>query len=190
MGGGSPQNRPFLLHLPLPRPLGLVLKDSSPPPLPSMGQGAADGATMIRGRAALLLPSPSFFQGRVQTRQDGAPQGFAPEGGFWARVCKAIFLCGGKGKQGMNTGYGERVRNGGEGRRKGPPCWSTVTGVLQTKKHACAQDPQWACSQPLQPGSTPPLRAPSQTPEKVVGYSCRTVHSGPTLRCPQPLLPF
>lgn len=69
----------------------------------------------------------------------------------------------------MNTGYGERVRNGGEGRRKGPPCWSTVTGVLQTKKHACAQDPQWACSQPLQPGSTPPLRAPSKTPEKVLG---------------------
>lgn len=34
------------------------------------------------------------------------------EWGFWARVCKAIFLCGGKGKQGMNIGCGERVRNG------------------------------------------------------------------------------
>lgn len=167
MGGGSPQNRPFLLHLPLPRPLGLVLKDSSPPPLPSMGQGTADGATMIGGRAALLLLPPSYKVGFKLGRM--GPHRGLPRGGFWARVCKAIFLCGGKGRQGTNTGYGERVRNGGEGRRKGPPCWSTVTGVLQTKKHACAQDPQWACSQPLQPGSTPPLRAPSKTPEKVVG---------------------
>lgn len=118
--------------------------------------------------AALLLLPPSYKVGFKLGRM-GPHNGFPQEQGFWARVCKAIFLCGGKGRRGMNTGWGERVRNGGEGRRKGPPCWSTVTGVIQTKKHACAQDPQCACSQPLQPGPTPPLRAPSKTPEKVLG---------------------
>lgn len=55
----------------------------------------------------------------------------------------------GRGGGGMNTGCGERVKNGGEERRKGPPCWSTVTGVIQTKKHAYAQDPERVCSQPI-----------------------------------------
>lgn len=43
--------------------------------------------------------------------------GLPLEWGFWARVCKAIFLCGGKGKQGMNWvwGEGEKRLRGKEG---------------------------------------------------------------------------
>lgn len=57
LGGGSPQDRPFLLHLPLPRPLGLVRKDSSPPPLPRGGQGAADWSHHDQGEGLLCSSS-------------------------------------------------------------------------------------------------------------------------------------
>lgn len=130
----------------------------------------------------LLLP-PSYKVGFKLGRM-GPHTGLHQEEGFWARVCKAIFLCGGKGRQGMNAGCRERVRNGGEGRRKGPPCWSTATGVTQMEKHACARDPECACSQPLQPGP-PHLSGPLPRPQRRFwGYNCRTVHSGPTTPMP------
>lgn len=89
----------------------------------------------------------------------------------------------------MNTGCGERGRNGREGRRKGPPCWSAVTGVIQRKKHSCAQMEQ-ACSQAHQPGPALSSRGPFQDPSGgFQGYSCRTIHSGPTPPTPPPASP-
>lgn len=106
-----------------------------------------EGWSHHNGGKGLLCPPP--YKVRFKLGRMGPHTGLPQEESFWVRVCKAIFLCGGKGRRGMNTGCGERVKNGGEERRKGPLCWSTVTEVIQTKKHACAQDPERVCSQPL-----------------------------------------
>lgn len=91
----------------------------------------------------------------------------------------------------MNTGCGERGRNGGEGRRKGPPCWSVVTGVIQTKKHSCAQDTECACSQPLQPGPSLTSQGPFQDPRGLGDTAVEPFTLAPRPPPhPQPLLPF
>lgn len=162
-GGGSPQVRSCPLYLPLPRPLGLVLKDSSPPPLPNLGQGRG-GLEPPRSEGK----GPSFLKGRVQTRWDGAPYWLPQEEGFWARVCKAIFLCGGKGRQGMNTGCGERVRNAGEGKRKGLPAGAKSLESFR-RRNTHVHKSQSVSVQPLQPGPNPASQGPSKTPEKVLG---------------------
>lgn len=157
--------------------------------LAQRGQGAADWSHHDRGKGC-FAPSPSFLQGRVQTRQDGAPQGFAPEGGFWARVCKAIFLCGGKGRQGMNTGCGERGGMAERGGGRGLPAGAQSLESFERKNthvHKIHSGPAPSPSSLAPPHLSGPLLRPQR---RFWGYSCRTVHSGPTLRCPQPLLPF
>lgn len=57
------------------------------------------------GGAALLLLPPSYKVG-FKLGRVGPHTGSRQEEGFWARVCKAIFLCGGKGRRGRNAGCG------------------------------------------------------------------------------------
>lgn len=99
LGGGSPQVRPFPLYLPLPRPLGLVLKYSSPPPLPNVGQGHGGWSHHDEGEGAALLLLPPSYKVGFKLGRMGPHTGLPQEEGFWARVCKAIFLCGGKGRR-------------------------------------------------------------------------------------------
>lgn len=80
----------------------------------------------------------------------------------------------------MNIGCGERVRNGWEGRRKGPPA-GAVTGVIDKETlvcithTVCAYTPArhnihsvCAHSSPAA-RLTPPLRTPSKTTERALG---------------------
>lgn len=63
----------------------------------------------------------------------------------------------------MNTGCGERVRNGGQGRRKGPPSGEQSPESLR-RSHTHVH------KLPSVPASTgPPPRTPSTTPEEVWG---------------------
>lgn len=77
----------------------------------------------------------------------------------------------------MNTGCEKRVRNGSEGRRKGPPCWSH-----SGENQSCARETGCACSQLSLSGTLPRAR-------RFWGYSCRTVHSSPIPLPPPPLGP-
>lgn len=76
VGRRGPQVRPFPLHLPLPRPLGLVLKDL-PLALAQSGSRLRAGATTSDGRGC-FPPCPPF-KGRAHTRWAG-PHWLAPGG--------------------------------------------------------------------------------------------------------------
>lgn len=136
---------------------------------------------MLRGQEpgrACDAPDPPPVKGGIHK---WAPQ----EEGFWARVCKAIFLCSereGKGIEGkvwgMNTGYGERVRSEG----KGP-----VSGV--TGMHRPREPPP----SPSTWGLNLAAPGPAQDPEDGGGrgHNCRTIRSAPSPTPHlQPLLPF
>lgn len=142
---------------------GLGPQRSLPSALARSGSRLRAGATIRWEGAALLLIPPSkvgFKLGGL-----GPRTGLPREEGFWARVCKAIFLCGRKGRWGNEHwvwGEGEKWQRGKE---EGATLRSTVPRATQTKSHSHTQDPERACSQCLQSGPN----APSQDPNGGLG---------------------
>lgn len=59
---------------------------------------AVEGWSHHNGGKGLLCPPP--YKVRFKLGRMGPHAGLPQEEGFWARVCKAIFLCGGKGRWG------------------------------------------------------------------------------------------
>ena len=155
---------------------GLGPQRSLPSALARSGSRLRAGATIRWEGAALLLIPPSkvgFKLGGL-----GPCTGLPREEGFWARVCKAIFLCGRKGRWGMNTGCGERVRNGREGRRKGPPSGAQSPEPLRPSHTHIHKIPSVPAPSASSLAPTPPPKTPKGGLRGA--HSCRTIHSGPT----------
>lgn len=84
-------------------------------PCPS-GSRCGDWSHHDRGKGC-FAPSPSFLQGRVQTRQGGAPQGFAPRGVSGLGSVRLFSFAVGRGGRGRTLGVGvggEEWRGGKE----------------------------------------------------------------------------
>lgn len=93
LGGGIPKSDPSFSTSLFPDHWAWSLKTPHSV-LPKLGEGPGVGATQKGGAALPPAPPP---EGRVQTWQEGWPHWLPQEQGFRARVCKAIFLCGGGG---------------------------------------------------------------------------------------------
>lgn len=115
-----------------------------------------------------------------------------PEEGFWARVCKAIFLRGRKGRWGNEHwvwGEGEKWQSGrGRGRPR-----STVPGATRTKARSRAPAPSASSLAPTPPPQDPeaglgghtaaepstlaPAAPPGPGRKKVLGWADSGVNS-------------
>lgn len=159
-GGGSPQVRAFPLHLPLPRPLGLVLKDSSPPPLPNSGQGHGGREPPQLEGKGLLAPGPPS-KGGFQARWDGAVLAGPGSGVSGLGSVRLFSFAVGRGGGDEHWAWG-----GGEkwlrGRRKRPLRWSPVTGAVRTKKHSVHKIQSVPTPSPASLAPSPSLQAPEE----------------------------
>ena len=78
----------------------------------------------------------------------------------------------------MNTGCGERVRNGREGRRKGPPSGAQSPEPLRPSHTHIHKIPSVPAPSASSLAPTPPPKTPKGGLRGA--HSCRTIHSGPT----------
>ena len=130
---------------------------SLPLTLAQSGSRLRAGAT-ASDRRGCFTPCPSF-KGRVHTRWAGAPHWFAPRRASGLGSVRLFSFAAGRGGGGMNTGCGERVRNGragGEGAALGAQSPEPL-GPRHAHERLLPVPPAW------------PQRPPPKTPRQVWG---------------------